>query len=138
MFTFRLCAGVGDVGPVEQDAALGRLLESGDHAERRRLPAAGRPEQGEELPPGDLEVDVVDRRHLGEPLGQTDETYLSACHLASDVQGPHDGLSGCRSPRVKARQTRKPAVTDASERSIMIVAMAFVDGAAPRGWRCRS
>ena len=34
----------------------------------------------------------------------------------------------CRSQRVKARQTRKPIVTDASESSIMIVAMAFVDG----------
>ena len=39
----------------------------------------------------------------------------------------------CRSPRVKARQTRKPIVTDASESSIMIVAIAFVDGSGAGG-----
>ena len=37
----------------EEDAALGRLLETADHAQRRRLPAAGRAEQREE------------RRHAG-------------------------------------------------------------------------
>src|SRR5262245_34745827 len=39
--------------------AAGRLLESGDHHERRRLPRAARAEQGEELALRDVEADPV-------------------------------------------------------------------------------
>ena len=37
-----------------------RVLEARDHVERRGLPAAGGPDQDDELPVGDLEVEVVD------------------------------------------------------------------------------
>ena len=49
-------AAEGDVLPVEQDAAAGGKLETGDHAQRRRLAAAGRAEQGKEGPAFDREV----------------------------------------------------------------------------------
>jgi hypothetical protein len=53
---------------VDLDLALGRLVEAGDHPEGRRLAAARRPEQGEELPGLHLEVDAVDRDEVPEPL----------------------------------------------------------------------
>ena len=62
--------------PKIADAAGGRVLEPGDHPQRRGLAAPGRAEQREELAVGDVEVDVVDRDHRlgalaapGEPLG---------------------------------------------------------------------
>jgi hypothetical protein len=69
----------GDVDPVEQDAARGRLLEPGDQPQGGRLAAAGRPEQREELPAGHRQVDIVDRGRVAvvEPLSQPDE--LNAC-----------------------------------------------------------
>ena len=54
---------------VEADGAAGGRLEAGDHAQRRRLAAAGRTEHGEELAVGDAEVGVVDRGEVGELLG---------------------------------------------------------------------
>ena len=51
---------VGDVDAVEQDPALGRQLEAGDHPEGRRLARAGRAEHREELAVADVEVDAVD------------------------------------------------------------------------------
>ena len=50
----------GEIAAVEQDASLGRGFEAADHLERRRLAAAGRPEQREELARGDPQVDAVD------------------------------------------------------------------------------
>ena len=58
----------GHVLPVELDEARGGLLEAADHAQRCRLAAAGRPQQGEELAVAHLEVDVVDRRNVPELL----------------------------------------------------------------------
>ena len=48
----------------------GRQLEPGDHAERRRLAAAGRPEHDEELAVGDGEVRILHRDEVGEGLAQ--------------------------------------------------------------------
>ena len=49
---------VGDVLAGEQDLAGGRLLEAADHAQRRGLAGAGRPQDREELPLEDVEVEV--------------------------------------------------------------------------------
>ena len=54
----------GDLGVAEPDPSLGRPLEAGDHPQRRRLAAAARAEQREELAGLDEEVDVGDRRRL--------------------------------------------------------------------------
>ena len=57
----------------DQDAALCCLLEPGDHAQQRRLPAAGRPDEHHELAGKHGQVDVPDRsgavrEHLGDAL----------------------------------------------------------------------
>ncbi len=45
----------------DPDLALADLLEAGDHAQRRRLAAARRPDEDDELPVVDVEVQVGDR-----------------------------------------------------------------------------
>ena len=57
-----------DVAPLEHDAALVGHLEAGDHAQRRRLPAAARSEQGEELALADRERDALDGSDPAEAL----------------------------------------------------------------------
>ncbi len=59
-----------DVLAVEQDLAAGRQFEPGDHAKRRRLAAAGRPEHDEELAILDGEGGVLDRDERPEFLAQ--------------------------------------------------------------------
>ncbi len=54
-----------DVLAVEQDAPAGRPLEARDHAQRRRLAAAGGPDHGEELARRHVHVDAVDRDDVG-------------------------------------------------------------------------
>ena len=53
---------VGDVVVVEEDAALCRTLESGDHAQQRGLAAPRRSEERDQLPGRELEVDARHRR----------------------------------------------------------------------------
>ena len=53
---------------VDLDLALRRLVEAGDHAQRGRLAAAGRAEQGEELARAHVEIDRVDRDQLPKSL----------------------------------------------------------------------
>ena len=60
----------GDVHAVDPDAALGRALESGHHAQQRRLAGARAAEQAEDLAAVDVERDVVDGDEVAEPLGQ--------------------------------------------------------------------
>jgi hypothetical protein len=62
----------GDRVPVEEDLALVRLLEAGDHPERCRLAAAGRAEQAGERRVRDPERHRVDRDDLAEPLRDVD------------------------------------------------------------------
>ena len=57
-----------DVDPLEPDRAFGRSLETRDHPQRGRLPAAGRAEQREELARGDGEVRLGDRDVVREAL----------------------------------------------------------------------
>jgi hypothetical protein len=73
-----------DVAPVEQDASAGRALEASDHAQRGRLPAPGRAEQGEELPRRHFDVDAVHRDEVLELLAQLLEADLSR-HQTSSV-----------------------------------------------------
>ena len=51
----------GDVAAVDQDPAFRRRVEAGDHAQRRRLAAARRPEQDHQLARGGGEARAVDR-----------------------------------------------------------------------------
>ena len=61
-------APVGDVDAVDEYLALGRLLQAGDQAQRRRLAGAGLAEQHEELAVGDVEIEPVKRRVAAECL----------------------------------------------------------------------
>ena len=51
---------VGDVAAADMDAARVGVLEARDHAQARRLAAARRPQQREELAGGDVERDGID------------------------------------------------------------------------------
>jgi hypothetical protein len=82
---------------VDLDRAVRRLVEAGDHPERRRLAATGRPEQGEELAGMHLEVDVVDRDEIPESLGdaaQDDVWSDPLLHVARNIQNAQRGCPG--------------------------------------------
>jgi hypothetical protein len=51
---------VVDDAVADLDLARADLLQAGEHPQRRRLPATGRPDEHHELPVGDLEIEVVD------------------------------------------------------------------------------
>ena len=65
------------VDVVEHDSTARRALEPRDHAQRRRLPAAGWADHREELAAGHPQVDPVDRGHVTELLRQLLEMNLS-------------------------------------------------------------
>ena len=52
----------------DEDVARRRLLEAGDHHERRGLAGAGGPEEGDELAGLDVEAQIVDRAIIVEGL----------------------------------------------------------------------
>ena len=54
--------------PSMSDVAGGDVLQPGDHAQQRRLAAAGRADEDDELAVGDLEVDAVHDLDLAERL----------------------------------------------------------------------
>src|SRR3954447_4061791 len=56
---------VRDVAVADPDRAISHRLQPGQGAQRRRLPAAGGPDEHEELAVGDLQVQRVDRRPFG-------------------------------------------------------------------------
>ena len=51
---------LGDVDAADRDVAVRDVLEAGDHAQQRRLAAAGRADEDAELALGDLERELVD------------------------------------------------------------------------------
>ena len=55
--------------PVQHDAALGRILKPGEHAQQRGLAAAGCAEQGEEFALVDVERQIIDGGEVAENLG---------------------------------------------------------------------
>ncbi len=69
----------------DEDPAARDLLEAGEHPERRRLAAAGRPDEHEELAVLDLDHEIVDRARLVELLRNVVER--DGCHQgrASEV-----------------------------------------------------
>jgi hypothetical protein len=66
----------GHVGIAQEDRSAGGLLEAADHPQRRRLAAARRAEQGEELAFRDPQAEVVDRDRLLEDLRDRLEPYV--------------------------------------------------------------
>ena len=64
---------MGHVTAVEDDRSAGRLDETGDRAEQRRLSGAVRPEERDDLALVDLEVDA--EQHLNAVVVHVDTTY---------------------------------------------------------------
>jgi hypothetical protein len=74
----------GDVLAVHQDATLGRPLETRDHPQRRRLPAAGGAEERDQLSGRQVEVDAGDGGRVAEPFDEALEPQPSPCvHLGT-------------------------------------------------------
>ncbi len=93
-----------DVGAVDRDRSAGRLLEAGDHAQRRGLAAAGRAEERHELAALGGQVEVEDGRHVAKPLldaGQFQEGHGLLVLLA----GAGDGDAA---PRAASEQAIRP------------------------------
>jgi hypothetical protein len=63
------------VSSIEPDLSARRLLEAGDHVEKRALPASGRPDDADELTVGDAQVERAESMNLQlvtlEDLGDT-------------------------------------------------------------------
>ena len=74
---------VGDVLAGDEDLALGRLFEAADHAQRRGLAAAGRPEHGDEFAVLQFGVEIDDRaRSARIGLGNVFEDDVELAHVA--------------------------------------------------------
>ena len=65
-----LLAVAGRVHPEDPQLALGHGRHASDHAHRRRLAGAVRPEEPERLAAVDLDLDPVDGGEVAEPLDQ--------------------------------------------------------------------
>ena len=74
---------VGKVLAVEQYAPAVGEIETGDHAQQRRLSTPGGAEQGEEFPRLDGDADLIDR-------GEVAETAADVL----DLEQRHRGLTG--------------------------------------------
>ena len=89
----------GDRRAGEQDLAFGRLLEAGDHPQRRGLAAARRPEQARELAARDAQVHVVDGHDVAEPLRDADDLDIGGgcgerSRFAQSAGGPSVVVAG--------------------------------------------
>ena len=69
---------------LDAHAAIGGVLEAGDHAKRGRLAASGRTEQGEELAGFDAQRHAIDRDHVTERFPD-----LQQFHVGGGVHGVH-------------------------------------------------
>ncbi len=86
----------------EQDAALCRSQNAGDHAQRRRLAGAVRAKASVEDAAGDVEADVVNRDEAAVELGQVFQTD----HRTSSLSRPISGTSStCRASPPTASRT---------------------------------
>ena len=103
------------VRAVDPDRPVVRRLEPGDQVEHRRLAAARRAEEGQELAGLDLEREAVDGRDRAEPLGETDEAEAGAVPPRRDrslaTSRPPTARSGPGRPRGSGARSspRRPA-----------------------------
>ena len=107
---------------IDQDAAGARPLEAGEQAQQRRLAAAGRPQQREELVGADLERYLVDRGDLAEPLARPLDADDRRVRHPSHAFGRPAGSGRCSRIAITVRST----VT-----TISTVEAALTSGVAP-------
>ena len=89
----------GDVLAAQGDGPGRGRLEPGHHPQGRGLPAAGRPEEREERPARDVEVQVVHRRERTEGLGHLPEPEPVEAFV------PGDGSSRPAQPPVTSEKS---------------------------------
>ena len=70
---------IRNIAIVEMDFAGGRIFQSGDHPQRRRLAATGWTQQRDQLSGSDIQIDILDRGEPAEPLADGPELHL--CHV---------------------------------------------------------
>src|SRR6202034_3004084 len=87
---------VGHVFGVDQNLSGGDVLEPGDEAQKRRLAAAGRPDEHRELAIFDVEIDAVDDADRAERF--PDVFQLDASHGGNSLLRDH-----LTAPKVKPR-----------------------------------
>ena len=80
----------GDVGAVDEDRPRRHHFQPGDHAQHRRLAAAGRPEQGAELALADRQVDIADRGEVAIALADRAHFHVLQLQTPKSV-APIDG-----------------------------------------------
>ena len=93
---------------LEEDAALARLLEPGDHPQRRGLAAARRAEQREELALPNRDVEPLDRDVAAEALGHALEADRLR-RLRHAVSLPTSTPEPALAPAEQARQRDREA-----------------------------
>ena len=71
-------------------------LEAADHPQRRRLAAARRTKEAEELPVHDLEVDVIDGHRIAEHLDHIHELDVDGGHVRCGLLWRGTGMRGAR------------------------------------------
>ena len=71
---------------VDGDLAAADLLQPGEHAQQRRLAAARRADQHDELAVGDVEADAVDDLDLAEALLDVAERRRMPCAVSCAAQ----------------------------------------------------
>ena len=72
--------------PPMRDFAAADFFKPGDHAQRRRLAAAGRPDQRDEFAVGDFEIDAVHDLHVAVALDELFER--DGCHRSQPFTAP--------------------------------------------------
>ena len=77
----------------DKDFSPGQLFQAGYTAQHRALAAARGPDQDQELPIGDLQAQVIHRRHLAEPLGQIFQPDLGHGTRLLKYHSPLEGES---------------------------------------------
>src|SRR4029077_15746671 len=110
----------------EQDVALVGLLEAGDHAQGRRLAAAGRAEDREERPPGDVEVEALDGVLRAEALDHASERDRELGGLVHSAATADDG-----SPRRRQSANGRASRAMIRVTAIMKVPTALISGETP-------
>ena len=81
---------VGDVAASDRDLSARHLLESGDRAQQRRLPAARRPDERDELAVADRERHIVDRDDVSREDLREVRSSISAMCAGMDTTFPHN------------------------------------------------
>jgi hypothetical protein len=64
---------------IQMDAAAAGFLETGHHAQQRRLAAAGAAQQAEDLALVDFQRDIVDGDEVPEPFGDVVDAHIGLC-----------------------------------------------------------